>query len=159
MDKAIVIVFLILILGGIIYVVNSGAIGKGVSGLDSILRTPTSSPAVISPNSSGTGSSSGNQASSSASASTSVPANPINPADIPVGFTASELSPYFHEVRFGGVSPGSGDIYSGGSYGQISLYTSFPQGAQPIDVTGWQIRPIAGESTFRRQSTSTILQG
>jgi len=59
--------------------------------------------------------------------------------DIPQGFTASELSPYFHEVRFGSVSPGSG-----GYYGQILFYASIAIQTSSVDVTGWKIEANHG---------------
>jgi len=60
----------------------------------------------------------------------------INPADIPAGFTAAQLSPYFHEVRFGTVSAGTSYYY-----GTITLSTYFNTNATgTIDVTGWQIK-------------------
>jgi len=60
----------------------------------------------------------------------------INPASIPAGFTASQISPYFHQIRFGSVS----------SQG-ISLTTFFSSRmptSTTIDVTGWQIRSNLG---------------
>lgn len=67
------------------------------------------------------------------------PAASMVPSDIPKGFTASQLSPHFHQVRFGGVMPGS--LYS---YGQISLY-AYPAGqTSSIDVTGWHIASNRG---------------
>lgn len=58
----------------------------------------------------------------------------VNPADIPQGFTLSELSPYFNEVRIGSVSPG----YFGG-YGQTSLYT-YLNPADAVNITGWRLQ-------------------
>ncbi|HUC31412.1 MAG TPA: hypothetical protein VMR99_01835 [Candidatus Paceibacterota bacterium] len=64
----------------------------------------------------------------------------INPADIPAGYTAAQLSPYFHEVRLGGVSAGT--FYY---YGTITLDTSFNQNATgTIDISGWQIKSNDG---------------
>jgi hypothetical protein len=71
------------------------------------------------------------------------PTSSINPANIPAGFTAAQLSPYFGQVRFGGVSPSYGSAYSG-SYGQISLYANPPEQSSTIDVTGWEIKTNAG---------------
>ncbi len=60
----------------------------------------------------------------------------IPASEIPAGWTASNLSPYFHEIRLGGVSAGS--YYY---YGTISLYAYFPyQATGTIDITGWQIK-------------------
>ncbi len=63
----------------------------------------------------------------------------VSPYDIPKGFTASQLSPIFHQIRLGNVSPGS--MYS---YGQISLYTNLTSQSSTIDVTGWQIKTNRG---------------
>jgi len=59
----------------------------------------------------------------------------IQPYDIPAGMTAAQLSPYFHKVRFGGVSAS-----------QISLYTSASYGAPTttVDITGWEIKTNRG---------------
>ena len=67
------------------------------------------------------------------------PATAVLPSDVPKGFTASQLSLYFHQVRFGGISPGS--PYS---YGEISLYAYPAAQTSSIDVTGWQIKSNRG---------------
>ena len=58
--------------------------------------------------------------------------NQSSSQEIPLGFTASQLSPYFHKMRIGAVSPGSAFYY-----GQISLYTNLAAGDR-VDVTGWR---------------------
>ena len=58
----------------------------------------------------------------------------INPQDIPTGFTLSQLSPFFHEVRIGGTSIGTAP-----NYGQITLYTSL-NASESVDITGWRIK-------------------
>ncbi len=63
----------------------------------------------------------------------------INPADIPAGFTASQLSPYFHQVRFGGISAGTSYYY-----GTITLYDNSYNTSGTIDVTGWEIKALRG---------------
>lgn len=75
--------------------------------------------------SNGNGSGSGNASGNSANVT-------VTP---PTGYTASQLSPYYHEVRFGGVSSG-----------QITL-TTYPTYGTPtstIDVTGWEIKTNRG---------------
>ncbi|MBI4087231.1 MAG: hypothetical protein HY434_00150 [Candidatus Liptonbacteria bacterium] len=62
----------------------------------------------------------------------------INPQDIPEGFTASKLSPHFHKIRIGSVSPGS-DSY----YGQISLSANFG-GGDSVNVSGWYFQANKG---------------
>ncbi len=62
----------------------------------------------------------------------------ISLQDIPKGFTASQISPDFHKIRIGSVSPGS--VFY---YGQISLFASF-SGPNVIDVTGWYFKANKG---------------
>jgi hypothetical protein len=72
------------------------------------------------------------QAAIIAPASSSVPA--IDPSQIPAGFTIAQLSPYFHQIRIGGVSAGTSYYY-----GEIALY-SYLNANENIDITGWQIK-------------------
>jgi hypothetical protein len=85
------------------------------------------------------GGSAGSGGSGAAQPSTSITIDPstISAANIPAGFTAAQLSPYFHEVRFGSVSPGTSYYY-----GTITLITYFANNAATgtIDITGWQIK-------------------
>jgi hypothetical protein len=85
---------------------------------------------------------SGTTISSPGSASQLPPSLTVDPStisatEIPAGFTAAQLSPYFHEVRFGGVSVGT--YYY---YGTITLDASFANynATGTIDITGWQIK-------------------
>ena len=64
----------------------------------------------------------------------------ISPSEIPEGFTLKDLSPYFHKVRLGSVSPGFGPD----SPGQISLYTSYSEGEKAVNVTGWLLQARDG---------------
>ncbi len=65
----------------------------------------------------------------------------INPANIPAGFTAAQLSPYFQKVRFAGVSAASVSYY-----GTIRLsYSGSYNSTTTIDVTGWEIRALRGD--------------
>jgi hypothetical protein len=137
--KIIAIFFIVLVIGGVIYLSRSGAIGNGISHLTSIFHASSSSFVLFISSSSPQSSGSSNQGSVTGNAP---PTSTINPSEIPAGFTAAELSPYFHEVRFGGVSPSNPYYY--GSYGQITLYTSFSQGQNPIDATGWKIASNRG---------------
>lgn len=69
-------------------------------------------------------------------ATTSTPS--VSPSDIPSGYTAAQLSPYFHRVRFGSLTPVTN--YYSSSYGQITLSTySYGNATGTIDVTGWRI--------------------
>lgn len=140
--KIIGVVFvLIIVLGVGLYIYNSGALGQGINFLKSIAPLyPTSSyggyaPPVV-PYS---GSSAGSSATISAAQTSS-----INPADIPTGFTADQLSPYFHEVRFGGVSAGPPNVFGATGYGQISLYAYLQNQSSTVDVTGWEVRANRG---------------
>jgi len=62
----------------------------------------------------------------------------IDQRNIPAGFTARDLSPYFGKVRFGSVSPG----YSG-SYSQVSLYAYMKEG-ESVNITGWLMKGNKG---------------
>lgn len=138
----IVFVFVIIVLVGIglYFYNNSNMVGKGVNGFNILdllphlpQRTSTApvysfvpQPTVISP------------APPAPTSGTSVA-----PYNIPQGFTASQLSPYFGQVRLGNVSPGYNYSYSG-SYGQVSLYAYLSQSTTTVDVTGWQIKTNRG---------------
>lgn len=61
----------------------------------------------------------------------------INSWEIPAGFTANDLSPYFHKVRIGWVSAGWGNYPS-----RASIYASGLSGN--ANVTGWQIKTNNG---------------
>lgn len=63
----------------------------------------------------------------------------VSPINVPTGFTASDLSPFFQQVRLGGVSPGGWFSQS-----QISLYAYLTSQTSTIDVTGWQIKTNRG---------------
>ena len=132
-----VILLIIIIAGVALYVYNSGAIGKGVSYLNTLGNssgTSSSEPSYF------FGAPTAPSGGSTYVAPTPTPTTPaINPADIPAGFTASELSPYFDQVKFGGISAGS--LYS---YGQISLYAYPATASETIDVTGWEIKSNHG---------------
>jgi tetrahydromethanopterin S-methyltransferase subunit B len=68
----------------------------------------------------------------SGSGSTAAPT--IDPSQIPPGFTLSQLSPYFHQVRFSSISAGTTNFY-----GEIMLYDNL-NANENIDITGWQIK-------------------
>jgi hypothetical protein len=63
----------------------------------------------------------------------------INPADIPAGFTAAQLSPYFGDVTIGGASAAT--FYS---YGTITLYDNDYNSTSTIDITGWELKSDIG---------------
>ncbi|HEY5221070.1 MAG TPA: hypothetical protein VIJ29_02915 [Candidatus Paceibacterota bacterium] len=64
----------------------------------------------------------------------------INPADIPAGYTAAQLSPYFGDVTIGGASAAT--FYN---YGTITLYDNNYNSTSTIDVTGWEIKSDIGD--------------
>jgi hypothetical protein len=101
--------------------------------------TPAGAPSTA-PNQTTVGASGSSSVSGGAvQPSTSITVDPstINAAEIPAGFTVAQLSPYFHEVRFESVSPGTSYYY-----GTITLVTYFKNSAATgtIDITGWQIK-------------------
>jgi len=130
------ILLMVVILGFVLYVYNSGLVGKGAQGLSSLFpgsSTSTTSTSFINP-----------PTGPSIPPSTIAPpgvtptsSNAIDPSQIPPGFTAAQLSPFFHEIRIGQAYAGSG------SNGQITLYASFSQN-ETIDVTGWQLKAERG---------------
>lgn len=69
--------------------------------------------------------------------SSSTPA--IDPSQIPAGYSLAQLSPYFHQIRLGGVSVGSAYYY-----GTINLYSNLNTG-ENVDITGWQIKANRGQ--------------
>lgn len=96
--------------------------------------SPTAGQTYLGPSSGG-----GNGASAGAPSLIQDPST-FDPSEIPSGFTASELSPYFKEVTLSGVS------YGGfGYYGTIVLNAYFANRATgTIDITGWQIKARDG---------------
>jgi hypothetical protein len=66
-------------------------------------------------------------------------------SDIPSGYTASQLSPYFHKVRIGSVSAG---FYN--AYGQISLYAYFQNPDDFAFVSGWTLKANRGSQIIPR---------
>ena len=146
--KIFAILLVVVILGGLIYLFRSGVLSSGAGQINNLIHSPSSSftlvPATSSPNSPSSPSYTYTYPTTIAPGSASVTST-INPADIPPGFTAKQLSPYFHLVRFGGVSPTNPYAsYGSGSYGQITLSANIPQGGQSIDITGWQIKTNKG---------------
>ena len=147
MGKKIVTIFLIVVaLVVVVYIIGSGLLGKLTGALSSFAPhtvNTTSSGGV--PLSRSSGSQIG-EASPVWTTNLSYPtgtasgasATSINPSDIPAGYTAAQLSPFFRKITFGTLYAGSGS-----SYGQISLYDS-ADGTAAIDVTGWQIKSNRG---------------
>jgi hypothetical protein len=157
------IIIIIIALGIGLYLYSSGAFTNGVKGIGALFPAPSSTGA------SATGSFSlssfwnalGFSSSSHAPIGPSLPPAParqttisapssgtggsnattaINPAEIPAGYTAAQLSPYFHEVVFGSVS--AANFYS---YGTITLNDDDYNSTGTIDVTGWQIQSNVGD--------------
>jgi hypothetical protein len=90
----------------------------------------------------GKGATSTSPRASSTSKISSKATSTINPKDIPEGFTISQLSPYFHKVRLGTLSPGSSR-----SYGKISLSSKLLEG-ESVNITGWVIKGKRGSQTI-----------
>jgi len=135
MGGRIMLIFIVVIALGVgLYIYNSGVIGKGIGFLNTQIPRQATTTTFIAPQPSTRPS-----YVSGGTVITRTPAPSIGPTDVPAGFTTSQLSPYFHQVRFGGIS--AGNIYS---YGQISLYAYPATGATSIDVTGWHIKSNRG---------------
>lgn len=128
--KILVILGIVAVFGVGLYIYNSGAADKGFTffnALSPLYSSSTKAPPVVGPT---------YQSGPSyiAPANNSVPATgPLQTP--PEGFTVGQLSPYFHQVRFGGVT--AGNVFS---YGQISLYAYPAQSVGRINITGWQIK-------------------
>jgi len=160
-----VIVFILVLIVGLgvgLYLYHSGAFVKGIGAFNSLIPVPSSSLSHASGSSTSSGASwwsflgvpslgshltgpsipppQGQEptivgpSSGGSAAATST----INPANIPAGFTAAELSPYFHDVRIGGATHAT---FS--SYGTITLNANY-NSTGTIDVTGWRIKANSG---------------
>jgi hypothetical protein len=136
-----IIIILIIALGVGVYLYTSGAFVHGLKDFNSLIDTSStfslfdfgSSTVAQGPSAPIGPSTPGRQATINAPTA-------VNPADIPAGYTAAQLSPYFHEVRFGTISAAT--FYS---YGTITLNAYFNANATgTIDVTGWLIKSIGG---------------
>lgn len=136
MGSKILAIFLFVVgLGVALYLYNSGTLAKlgslfpnASSSLFSIFSRPSSSLLGYGgPNDQPAPAYPGNIPAIQNQTQTSIPGY-----QIPQGFTAAQLSPYFHEVRFGNLSAQ-----------QITLY-AYVQGAATVDVTGWSIKTNRG---------------
>jgi hypothetical protein len=134
------IIILIVALGIGLYLYSSGALVNGLSGFNSLISTSS----TFSLFSKGSSTVQGPRAPLGPTVTTisappsdaPIATTTINPADIPAGFTMVQLSPYFHKIRFGGVSAANSYYY-----GTITLDTSFDYNSTTsIDITGWQIK-------------------
>lgn len=159
------IIIIIIALGVGLFIYTSGALVSGVKGFNALFPAPSSTKSSIFGNFSlnalwnefGVSSSSHAPTlptlSSGSSQGTTISApssgagdnggsvtSTINPADIPAGYTAAQLSPYFHKVRFGSISAAS--FYS---YGTITLNDNDYNSTGTIDITGWQIKSNDGD--------------
>lgn len=63
---------------------------------------------------------------------------PINPSEIPRGFTVKDLSPHFKRIRISSAYAG----YGSGT-GKISLYAALDKN-EKVDITGWQFKANRG---------------
>lgn len=59
---------------------------------------------------------------------------------IPAGFTRDQISPYFEQVKIGGVS----SYYSFGYQTQLQLYSRLPAG-ESVNLTGWHVKSNRGD--------------
>lgn len=153
------IILIVVALGVGLYLVNSGGLNKFGSLLTPPNASSTISPAAVSSSATSASSSSGlswssffqslfaphsfsnlptvgsvnggssqtyiNSGSGSGGGSNAAAVTP------PAGFTAAQLSPYYQEVRFGGIS--SGEI-------SLTTYPSYGAPTTTVDVTGWEIK-------------------
>ena len=141
--KIAVIFFIVIALCIAVYIIGSGLLGKLTGVISSF--APRASTTVLTGHAPSSNGSQIGEASpvwttnlNYSTSTDSGSAASINPSDIPSGYTAAQLSPFFHKITFGTLSAGGGY-----SYGQISLYDS-GDGLAAIDVTGWQIKSNRG---------------
>jgi hypothetical protein len=164
MGKVVFIIIIIVALGVGLYLYSSGAFGSGVKGVSGLFPAPSSTGSTSAGSSSWSsfleslGFSGGSHAPvgpsfspvsaqqttisapSSGAGGSNATAASMNPAEIPAGYTAAQISPYFHDVLFGGVSAAS--FYS---YGTITLNDDDYNSTGTIDITGWQIQSNDGD--------------
>ena len=157
------IIIIVIALGIGLYLYSSGAFANGLKGLNALLpiSSSTASSGTHTPSSSSFWDFLGLSGGSHAPTGPSLPPAPpqqttitapssssgvggatttINPAEIPAGYTAAQLSPYFHDVLFGSVSART--YYS---YGTITLNDDDYYSTGTIDITGWQIKSNDGD--------------
>jgi len=137
--KIIIVLFFVLVLGVVLYIVRSGIIDKTLTLLNAITTAFHPSTSTISNPPNPIYRPQPTPAPQPVNQPLAQPSSPsINPSEIPQGFTEKDLSPWFHKVRIGGVSPGS--VFY---YGQISLYANL-SGSEGVNVTGWLLKSQRG---------------
>jgi hypothetical protein len=136
------IIIIIIGLGFGLYLYSSGVLINGVKGFNNLVGASSTfslfhfeSSTVVRGPTAPIGPSSPPPTTISPPPSGSTPTNVVNPADIPAGFTAAQLSPYFQEVRLASVSAGTSYYY-----GTITLSDYSYNSTGTIDITGWQIK-------------------
>ena len=162
------IIIIIVALGIGLYLYSSGAFTNGVKGIGTLFPAPSSTGssntgssaasssswnsfwndlglsgsahAPIGPSLPSTAPAQQATITSAGSSGNNATAPAINPAEIPAGYTAAQLSPYFHDVLFGSVYAAS--FYS---YGTITLNDDDYYSTSTIDITGWQIKSNDGD--------------
>jgi hypothetical protein len=141
------IIFIIILAGVGLYLLTSGVITKGIESLGSFAHFSSTTSLFHFNNGSSTGNTgpaytfltpigygqpsiittptSNNNGNGSA----------IPSSEIPSGYTAAQLSPYFHQIRLASVSVGTSYYY-----GTIVLDAYFNNPSSTVDITGWQIK-------------------
>jgi hypothetical protein len=135
------IILVIIIIGVVAYFWNSGLVNKGANGLMSLFPPLTTTSTAFTSTPPGFNAVNGpalpqTTIGPSGPTSTIGPAN--NPSQIPAGFTAAQISPYFHEIGIGTIFPGAGS-----SYGEITII-SYLNPNENVDVTGWKLQAHHG---------------
>ena len=147
------IVFIIILAGIGLYLITSGVISNGFSALNSLVSSTTVGGFFHSSSTSATssgysssftppgyltpigGTSNNNSGQITNNQQTNSNTSGITPSDIPAGYTAAQLSKYFHQVRFGSVIAGNSYYY-----GTITLNAYPTNASTAIDITGWEIK-------------------
>lgn len=153
--KIIGILFLVLVLGAGLFILRSGVINKAVTSLSNLTPNSSTSTSQFAPTVKFPNPFRGSLAPPPpppsqfvgpppAQAPPPPPPPRISPYEIPAGYSENDLSPNFHKVRIGGVSPGS-DFY----YGQITLYANL-SGSERVDITDWLLQARDGSQYIPR---------
>jgi hypothetical protein len=151
--KILTIIIAIVVIGVIVYLWNSGLINKVTGGFGSLFPPPSATSTAFSPASPGFGGGSGGSGSGGAGAPAPLPTyfssppptstfsspGAINPLQIPPGFTASQLSPYFKEITIAQ----SFSAFGTNPYGQLTLSAGLGPN-ESVDVTGWELKSNHG---------------
>lgn len=142
-SKIIGILAFVVVLGILVFIFQSGVLGKLLSLGDLSLKNPFT---LLPPTSFQPPSLQPSPPAPAVPASQNVESEQSSAVsqNIPEGFTADQLSPYFGKVRIGSVSPGSQF-----SYGRLSINANLGK-EESVNVTGWFLQANRGSQFLPR---------